>query len=44
MDETVQLKQLGCDIVEITLPKTELAIPAYYVIAPAESQLELKPL
>lgn len=42
MDETVQqLKQLGCDIVEITLPKTELAIPAYYVIAPAEASSNL---
>ena len=42
IDDTVQqLKQLGCDIVEITLPKTELAIPAYYVIAPAEASSNL---
>lgn len=42
IDDTVQqLKQLGCDIVDITLPKTELAIPAYYVIAPAEASSNL---
>lgn len=42
MDDTVQqLKQLGCEIVDITLPKTELAIPAYYVIAPAEASSNL---
>ncbi len=32
---------LGAVLVEISLPKTELAIPAYYVIAPAEASSNL---
>jgi aspartyl-tRNA(Asn)/glutamyl-tRNA(Gln) amidotransferase subunit A len=35
------LRGLGASIVEISLPKTELAIPAYYVIAPAEASSNL---
>src|SRR5690606_20118259 len=35
------LRGLGATIVEISLPKTELAIPAYYVIAPAEASSNL---
>lgn len=35
------LKQQGCEIEEITLPNTELAIPAYYVIACAECSSNL---
>jgi aspartyl-tRNA(Asn)/glutamyl-tRNA(Gln) amidotransferase subunit A len=31
----------GAELVEISLPKTELAIPAYYVIAPAEASSNL---
>lgn len=31
----------GASLVEITLPRTELAIPAYYVIAPAEASSNL---
>jgi aspartyl-tRNA(Asn)/glutamyl-tRNA(Gln) amidotransferase subunit A len=31
----------GAELVEVSLPKTELAIPAYYVIAPAEASSNL---
>src|SRR5690606_3849734 len=31
----------GAKLVEISLPRTELAIPAYYVIAPAEASSNL---
>jgi aspartyl-tRNA(Asn)/glutamyl-tRNA(Gln) amidotransferase subunit A len=34
-------KKLGAEIVEITLPNTHLAIPSYYVIAPAEASSNL---
>jgi aspartyl-tRNA(Asn)/glutamyl-tRNA(Gln) amidotransferase subunit A len=32
---------LGATLVEVTLPKTELSIPVYYVIAPAEASSNL---
>jgi aspartyl-tRNA(Asn)/glutamyl-tRNA(Gln) amidotransferase subunit A len=35
------LVALGAELVEVSLPKTELAIPAYYVIAPAEASSNL---
>ncbi|MFN3193668.1 MAG: Asp-tRNA(Asn)/Glu-tRNA(Gln) amidotransferase subunit GatA [Aureliella sp.] len=31
------LEQLGCEIVEIEMPHTEYAVPAYYIIAPCEA-------
>ncbi len=34
-------KQHGATIVDISLPRTQLAIPAYYVIAPAEASSNL---
>jgi len=34
-------KKQGCEIKSISLPNTELAIPAYYVIAPAECSSNL---
>ena len=34
-------EQQGCEIKSINLPNTELAIPAYYVIAPAECSSNL---
>ncbi len=34
-------EQQGCEIKPISLPNTELAIPAYYVIAPAECSSNL---
>ncbi len=36
-----EYKRLGAEIVEISLPNTKLAIPAYYVIAPAEASTNL---
>ena len=36
-----QLQALGAEIHEISLPNAELAIPAYYVIAPAEASSNL---
>ena len=36
-----QLRDLGARLVDISLPKTELSIPAYYVIAPAEASSNL---
>ncbi|SMF48147.1 aspartyl/glutamyl-tRNA(Asn/Gln) amidotransferase subunit A [Tistlia consotensis] len=35
------LKQAGCEIVELSLPHTRYALPAYYVIAPAEASSNL---
>ncbi|CAG9274473.1 Glutamyl-tRNA(Gln) amidotransferase subunit A [Paraburkholderia unamae] len=34
-------ESLGATLVEVTLPKTELSIPVYYVIAPAEASSNL---
>lgn len=36
-----ELVKLGAETVEISLPHTELSIPAYYVIAPAEASTNL---
>jgi aspartyl-tRNA(Asn)/glutamyl-tRNA(Gln) amidotransferase subunit A len=36
-----QLKSLGAEIVELSLPNTHLAVPAYYVVAPAECSSNL---
>ncbi len=36
-----EYKKLGAEIVEINLPNTHLAIPSYYVIAPAEASSNL---
>jgi aspartyl-tRNA(Asn)/glutamyl-tRNA(Gln) amidotransferase subunit A len=36
-----EYKKLGCNIKEISLPHTHLAVPAYYVIAPAECSANL---
>ena len=37
----VQLEKMGAVRVEVTLPKTELSIPVYYVLAPAEASSNL---
>ena len=37
----VQYQQLGATLVPITLPRTELCIPVYYIIAPAEASSNL---
>jgi aspartyl-tRNA(Asn)/glutamyl-tRNA(Gln) amidotransferase subunit A len=36
-----QLEQLGATLVDISLPRTELSIPVYYIIAPAEASSNL---
>ncbi len=36
-----EYKKLGAQVVEISLPNTKLAIPSYYVIAPAEASSNL---
>ncbi|MDO6386214.1 Asp-tRNA(Asn)/Glu-tRNA(Gln) amidotransferase subunit GatA [Uliginosibacterium sp. 31-12] len=36
-----ELRKLGASTVEVSLPNTHLAIPAYYVIAPAEASSNL---
>ena len=36
-----ELKKLGAECVEVSLPKTELSIPVYYVLAPAEASSNL---
>ncbi|MDD5332923.1 MAG: Asp-tRNA(Asn)/Glu-tRNA(Gln) amidotransferase subunit GatA [Rhodoferax sp.] len=36
-----EFEKLGAKLVEITLPRTELSIPVYYVIAPAEASSNL---
>ena len=42
IDEAVkQLQALGAEVKEISLPNAQLAIPAYYVIAPAEASSNL---
>jgi aspartyl-tRNA(Asn)/glutamyl-tRNA(Gln) amidotransferase subunit A len=35
------LQDLGAELVEVTLPKTKLSIPVYYVLAPAEASSNL---
>jgi len=36
-----ELEKLGAEIVEVSLPNKELAVPAYYVLAPAEASSNL---
>ncbi len=36
-----KLKELGAEIIPISLPHTEYAIPAYYILAPAEASANL---
>ena len=36
-----ELKRLGAEIVEISLPNAHLSVPAYYVVAPAECSSNL---
>ncbi|MEE4278485.1 MAG: Asp-tRNA(Asn)/Glu-tRNA(Gln) amidotransferase subunit GatA [Halieaceae bacterium] len=40
-DALAEYEALGAELVEISLPHTQLAIPAYYVIAPAEASTNL---
>lgn len=41
MDAVRQFERLGATVKEISLPRTELSIPAYYIIAPAEASTNL---
>jgi aspartyl-tRNA(Asn)/glutamyl-tRNA(Gln) amidotransferase subunit A len=36
-----QLRQLGCETVELSLPNMRLSVPVYYVLAPAEASSNL---
>ena len=38
---TLLLRDMGAEIVEVSLPHTEFALPAYYVLAPAEASSNL---
>ncbi len=40
-DAVDTLSQLGAEVVEISLPHTEYALPVYYLIAPAEASANL---
>jgi len=35
------LRDAGCEIVEVSLPHTKYALPAYYIVAPAEASSNL---
>src|ERR1700756_4100843 len=35
------LKAAGCELVEVSLPHTKYALPAYYIVAPAEASSNL---
>ena len=35
------LKDAGCEIVDVSLPHTRYALPAYYIVAPAEASSNL---
>ena len=42
VDNSVKaLKELGAEVVEISLPHTKYAVPTYYVLAPAEASSNL---
>ncbi|MGE5616185.1 MAG: Asp-tRNA(Asn)/Glu-tRNA(Gln) amidotransferase subunit GatA, partial [Bacillota bacterium] len=36
-----QLKRLGCEVVDVSLPNQKLSVPVYYVLAPAEASSNL---
>jgi len=40
-DGIAWLKAAGCEIVEVSLPHTKYALPAYYIVAPAEASSNL---
>src|SRR5215469_14715698 len=40
-DGVAWLKDAGCEIVDVSLPHTKYALPAYYIIAPAEASSNL---
>jgi len=40
-DAIAEYKKLGAEVVELSLPNSQLAIPCYYVLAPAEASSNL---
>jgi aspartyl-tRNA(Asn)/glutamyl-tRNA(Gln) amidotransferase subunit A len=40
-DGVAWLREAGCEIVEVSLPHTKYALPAYYIVAPAEASSNL---
>ncbi len=40
-DAIAEFEKLGCEVKEVSLPNTHLAVPAYYVVAPAECSANL---
>jgi aspartyl-tRNA(Asn)/glutamyl-tRNA(Gln) amidotransferase subunit A len=38
-----EYEKLGAKLVSISLPRTELSIPVYYIIAPAEASVQFEP-
>ncbi len=40
-DGIAWLKDAGCEVVDVSLPHTRYALPAYYIIAPAEASSNL---
>ncbi len=36
-----EYKKLGCDVVDVNMPNCKLAVPCYYVLAPAEASSNL---
>src|SRR5690606_11009859 len=40
-DGIAMMRDAGCEIVDISLPHTKYALPAYYIIAPAEASSNL---
>src|SRR5215469_11572031 len=40
-DGVAWLKDAGCEIVDVSLPHTKYALPAYYIVAPAEASSNL---
>ena len=40
-DGMAWLKEAGCEIVDVSLPHTKYALPAYYIVAPAEASSNL---
>ena len=40
-EKIAQLKKLGCEIVDVSLPHTKYAIPVYYILVPSEDSSNL---
>lgn len=40
-EKIAQLKKLGCEIIDVSLPHTKYAIPVYYILVPSEDSSNL---